>query len=288
MILSLSTGLQACQRPVTEADKKLRILTTIAPLYSFTINVVGDSARVDNLIPSGIGPHEYSLSPGDARKVAETRILIINGVNLESWLHKLTSSAEEVKKSAAHDREKLIVVDTSTGVEIINSDPHIWLSPINAIVQVKNIRDALVKADPDNRETFMKNADEYIQRLKDLDKEIRGSIKTWNMNQFVAFHSAFQYFAKEYGLEQIAVIQETPDIEPSPRHIAHVIETIRTAGIRSIFTEPYFSHKIVKSIAEDLDLQVYSLDTLETGALSEEWYEERMRANVEVLQKALN
>jgi ABC-type Zn uptake system ZnuABC Zn-binding protein ZnuA len=238
VILSLITGLQACQRPVTESDKKLRILTTIAPLYSFTINVVGDSARVDNLIPSGIGPHEYSLSPGDARKVAETRLLIINGVNLESWLHKLTSSAEEVKKSAAHDSEKLIVVDTSTGVEILNSDPHIWLSPINAIVQVKNIRDALVKADPDNSETFMKNADEYIQRLKDLDKEIRGAIKTWNMNQFVAFHSAFRYFAKEYGLEQIAVIQETPDIEPSPRHIAHVIETIRTAGIRSIFTEP--------------------------------------------------
>ena len=156
------------------------------------------------------------------------------------------------------------------------------------IIQVKNIRDALITADPDNGKAYSKNTAEYIQRLINLDREIKDEIRTWNMNQFVAFHSAFEYFAKEYGLEQAGVIQETPEIEPSPKHIAQVIETIKSKGIRAIFTEPQFSHKIVTSIAGDLNLKVYSLDTLETGSLSKEWYEDRMRSNVMVLKKALN
>ncbi len=281
-------SLQACRQPVTQTGGKLKILTTIAPLYSFTKNVAADAAIVDNLIPSGVGPHEYSLSPGDARKVSETRVLIINGVKLEGWLNKLQGPASELRESATNDNEKLIIVDTSVGVEVIGNDPHIWLSPRNAIMQVKNIRDALVKVDPDNSGTYTKNASEYIQRLGNLDKEIKDEIKTWKQNRIVTFHPAFKYFAGDYGLEQAAVIQETPEIEPSPKHIAHVIETIKSKGIRAIFTEPQFSHKIVTSIAGDLNLQVYSLDTLETGPLSKEWYEDSMRSNLKVLKKALN
>ncbi|MBI4682429.1 MAG: zinc ABC transporter substrate-binding protein [Nitrospirae bacterium] len=278
-------SLHACRQPVTQTGGKLRILTTIAPLYSFAKNVAGDEAIVDNLIPSGVGPHEYSLSPGDARKVSETRILIINGVKLEAWLNKLQGPASE---SPTNDNKKLIIVDTSAGVELIGNDPHIWLSPRNAIMQVKNIRDALVKVDPDNSETYTKNSSEYIQRLGNLDKEIRNEIRTWKQNRIVTYHPAFKYFAGEYGLELAVVIQETPEIEPSPKHIAHVIETIKSKGIRAIFTEPQFSHKIVTSLAGDLNLQVYSLDTLETGLFSKEWYEDSIRSNLQVLKKALN
>jgi zinc/manganese transport system substrate-binding protein len=283
----LLIGLQACQQPATQSDEELKILTTIAPLYSFTANIVGDAAVVDNLIPSGVGPHEYSLSPGDARKVAVSRILVKNGVNLESWLHKLTGSAKDPGKSDGEGNKELIVVDTSQGIDIIERDPHIWLSPKNAIIQVENIRDALTEADPDNSVLYSKNAAEYIQRLRELDREIKDEIRTWDMRQFVAYHSAFRYFARDYGLEQAAVIKETPETEPSPRHIAEVIETIKSNDIKVIFTEPQFSHKIVASIAKDLNLQVYSLDTLETGELSMEWYEKEMRENLAVLKKAL-
>jgi zinc/manganese transport system substrate-binding protein len=283
----LLIGLQACQQPATQSDGELKVLTTIAPLYSFTANIVGDAAVVDNLIPSGVGPHEYSLSPGDARKVTESRIVVKNGVNLESWLHKLTGPAQGREKSAEEDSEWLIIVDTSKGVDIMDRDPHIWLSPKNAIIQVENIRDALTEADPDNSALYLKNAAEYIQRLRELDREIKDEIRTWDMRQFVAYHSAFRYFARDYGLEQAAVIKETPETEPSPRHIAEVIETIKSNDIKVIFTEPQFSHKIVASIAKDLNLQVYSLDTLETGELSMEWYEKEMRENLAVLKKAL-
>ncbi|HDH05531.1 MAG TPA: zinc ABC transporter substrate-binding protein [Nitrospirae bacterium] len=287
-VLLLFFSVFACNRPVPRADAKLKVLTTIPPLYSFTKNITGDLANVENLLPSGAGPHERSLSPEDVKKVAEARILIINGVNLEAWLQKLTSSVEEIRESGHTGKEKLIVVDTSIGVGIINNDPHIWLSPKNAIIQVKNIRDALVKADPGNSELYVKNAAEYIRRLEDLDREIKDEIRTWKSKRFVAFHPAFKYFAKDYGLKQAAVIRETHEIGPSPGHIADVIETIKSNGIKAIFTEPQISHKIVKSIADDLDLEVYSLDTLETGSPYKEWYEDKMRSNLAVLKKALN
>jgi zinc/manganese transport system substrate-binding protein len=270
-------------------DTKLKVLTTIAPLYCFTKNIAGDLADVENLLPSGVGPHEYSASPADVKKISEAQVLIKNGVNLELWLDKLIASA---------GRKELVVVDTSAGVETINNNPHIWLSPKNAIIQAKNIQGALAKADPKNSKKYMENTEKYIKRLDTLDQEIRAEVQTWKHKEFVAFHSAFSYLERDYGLRQVAVIQESPEKEPTPKHIANVINTIEAKGIKVIFSEPQASHKIVKSIAEDLNLQVYSLDTMETVSIYPVrkespdgvypgWYEDRMRANVEVLKKAL-
>ncbi|MBI5409925.1 MAG: zinc ABC transporter substrate-binding protein [Nitrospirae bacterium] len=295
MCLLLTACLSACQKTEYEfkkyesskkdelpaRDDKLRVLTTIAPLYSLTKNVTGDAAHVENLLPSGAGPHEYSLSPEDVMKIAQARVLIKNGVGLETWLDKLM--AEQL----AHAAEKPLIVDSSPAVEVIDNDPHIWLSPKNAVIQVKNIRDALVRADAGNKEVYTKNADKYIKHLEALDKEISGEVGSWKKREFVSFHSAFRYLARDYGLKQAAVIQEFPEKEPTPKHIADVINTIREKDIKVIFSEPRVSHKIVEAIARDLRLNVYSLDTLETGALYPEWYEVRMRANLEVLKMAL-
>jgi zinc transport system substrate-binding protein len=276
-----SSGKADLDRP--GASEKLRVVTTIAPLYSFTVNIAGDAALVENLLPSGAGPHDYSLSPLDAKKVMDAHVLVINGVNLESWLDKVIISADPRRTAEG----KLIIVDTSNGVGTMNKDPHIWLSPLNAIIQVRNISDALIKADPRNGEIYSANAEAYINRLNDLDREISDEIKTWGNKEFVAFHSAFGYFARDYGLHQAAVIQETPETEPSPRHIASVIKTIKSKGIKSIFTETLASHKIINSLATDLGLKVYRLDTLEKGSPGREWYEERMRADLAVLREAL-
>ncbi len=291
-IILFSITLSACQQsyqPVSGSkrpEKKLKVLTTTASLYSFTKNITGDLAVVENLLPSGAGPHEYSFSPSDIKKIKEAQVLIKNGANLETWLDKLVASAEE--GVIASGSKKLTVVDTSAGVEVILNDPHIWLSPRNAIIQVKNIRDALVKEDPGRTENYTENAEKYINRLEVLDRDLRDEVKTWDKKEFVAFHPAFQYFARDYGLRLLAVIQESPEEEPTSKHIAYVIKTIKAKGIKAIFSESQFTPKIVKAIAGDLKLRVYPLDTLESGMLYPEWYEDRMRANVAVLKKALH
>lgn len=284
ILFLLCAGLSSCQQSEDypkqhKAPKKTLVLTTTAPVYSFTKNITGDAASVENLLPSGTDPHEYSLTPGDMLKLSQAQIIIINGAGLEKWLDKIISY--QLKK-------KPIVVDSASGVHIIDNDPHIWLSPRNAMVQVKNIRDALIEADPANSETYRKNADIYIERLRTLDREIMENTSALRKKEFISLHSAFIYFAKDYGLRQAAVIQEYPEKEPTPGHIAKVITIIRKNNIKVIFSEPMVSHKIVKTIAKDLKLQVYILDTLERGDLYPEWYEERMRANLETLRTALN
>ncbi|MBI4680725.1 MAG: zinc ABC transporter substrate-binding protein [Nitrospirae bacterium] len=283
-------GLSACQQseynpaqpPFNKEGQegfKLKVLTTIPPLYSFTKNITGGIADVENLLPSGAGPHEYSFSPSDIKKIAKARIVIKNGVNLEAWLDKLISAGAG---------ENLIVVDTSQGVELINKDPHIWLSPANAIMQVKNISDALIKADPENSAAYKNNAETYIQKLKALDREIGEEAAKFKNREFVALHSAFSYFARDYGLKQAAVIYEYPDTEPSPGHMAYVMNIIKEKNIRSVFSEPQASSRIVRTIAKDLSLEVYSLDTLESGTPYPEWYEDKMRANISVFKEALD
>jgi zinc/manganese transport system substrate-binding protein len=267
-------------------NKKIRVITTIAPLYSFAKNVAGDYADVENLLPSGAGPHEYSLSPENVMKVSKAHVLIENGVGLEKWLDKLVLQENFHSESAGVAKQ--IVADSSSGINIISNNPHIWLSPKNAFIQVNNIMDALVRADPVNAEHYTKNADAYIKRLEHLDREITEITGSLKRKEFVSLHSAFLYFARDYGLRQAAVIQEFPETEPTPRHITDVMNVIKTNNIRVIFSEPGVPHKVVETLAKDLNLQVYSLDTLETGAFYPEWYEERMRANLEVLKMSMN
>jgi ABC-type Zn uptake system ZnuABC Zn-binding protein ZnuA len=285
MILLFITSF-ACQR--TErgdiqnnhtSEKKLRVLTTIPALYSFTINVTGDAAEVENLLPSGAGPHHYSFRPTDIRKITKAHVLIKNGVNLETWLDNLVQAA---------DTKTLLIVDTSAHVDIINADPHIWLSPKNAIIQVNNITSALAKVDHQNSDIYKTNAEQYIHRLEILDREIQREVKNWKSKEFVALHSAFSYFTKDYGLKQVAAIRESPEKEPSPRHIAGVMKTIKERDINAIFSEQLSPSRIIRTLAKDLHLEVYRLDTMETGTLHSGWYEDSIRANVAVLKKALH
>jgi ABC-type Zn uptake system ZnuABC Zn-binding protein ZnuA len=274
----------ACKQPHSQdskpsiSEKRLKILTTIPPLYSFTKNITGDLAQVENLLPSGMGPHEYSFSPADVKKIKEAHVLIKNGVNLEAWLNDLIASAAN---------KKLIVIDTSSGIEVIDNNPHIWLSPRNAIIQVRNISNALSEICPENSRTFKENAERYIKRLEQLDREIREEADSWRKNEFVSSHPAFLYFAREYSLRQAAVVHKSAENEPSPRHVAYVIDKIKAEGIKAIFLDRHSFSKITMTIAKDLNLQVYTLDTMETGIPYPELYEEKMRQNLAVFKKAL-
>jgi zinc transport system substrate-binding protein len=282
ILIPLLLSASACDRNKEQSGEKLRVLTTIAPLYSFTRNIAGNAAVVENLLPHGAGPHDYTLNPKDAKKIEDAGLIIKNGVGLEAWLDRRMSAEGEFTKAG-----RALVADSSRGVELVHNDPHIWLSLRNAVIQTRNIRDALAAADPVNRKIYIKNADAYIARLEVLDRYIREAFRSLKKREFVAFHSAFVYFARDYGLKQSAVIQENPEAEPSPRHLADVIRIIKAGNINSVFSEYGARHRIVETLAGDLNLKVYSLDTLESGTLSTEWYEERMRYNVHLIKKAL-
>lgn len=278
----------AAPRPEpTPSSSRLQVLTTFFPLYDFTRAVGGDRIELDILFTQT--PEVASFRPADIQKINAADVLIQNGVGLEPVLADMLQSS---------DNKDITVVDTSHGVAVLNSaeethedgagDPHIWLDPTNAVIQVQNIRDALMHADPANASFYQNQAAEYLTKLQQLDKDCAVRISALPKKEFVAFHAAFRYFANRYGLHQVAVIEEFPGKEPSPQYLAGVIATIRQFGISAIFVEPQFSPKVMEAIAHDLGLTVRVLDPIETGSLERDSYISLMHQNLQTLEEALH
>ena len=283
----LSIAVAACAggaEPSPTADGRILVAASITPLADFARQIGGDHVEVITLVPSGASPHTYELTPSQVEQVAKARLLVLNGIGLEYWADKLIQSA---------DNPNLIVVDTSQGVEVLaetagepGGNPHIWLDPENAIVQVGHIRDALIRADPTHADDYRASAERYIAELQALDQEIADEVATWSNRQFIAFHPAWVYFARRYGLVQAAVIEESPGREPSPADVARIVETARRIGAKAIFAEPQFSPKAAQTIAEESGAHVLFLDPL-GSSLDDRSYLNLMRYNVAQMAKSL-
>jgi len=257
------------------AAEPIFVAASITPLADFARQVGGDRVEVITLVPPGASPHTYELKPSQVRQVAEARLLVLNGAGLEYWAEKLIKAA---------DNPRLEVVDTSQGIPLLDAgargaNPHIWLDPRQAMLQVKQIRRALVRADPQHAATYETNATRFLAELARLDWEISAEVAAWGTRQFIAFHPAWVYFARRYGLEQVAVIEGSPGREPSPAELVRLVETARRVGARAIFAEPQFSPKSAQVIAQESGARILFLDPL-GSSLKHSDYLALMRHNV--------
>lgn len=277
----------------------MMILTSFAPVHCFASNVAGDVADVSVLVPPNAGPHDYSFSPADIQKIAKADVLVINGAGLEKWLQRGIGSAA---------RKDLLVVDTSVGIHLITgldvrplagvhsepdpdaggTNPHIWLSPINAIKQVENIRDALVSRDPANAETYRANAAAYIGHLQSLDTAIRAATRSFPNRNLITFHDTFPYFARDYDFNVVATFEEFPGKEPSPRAIEELRKTIAAGNVCALFSEPQYSPKAMQIVGNEFKVPVAQLDPMETGDGSRDFYERVTRKNMDALVEAFH
>lgn len=280
-------GVTACggeTESLSVTPDRILVVASIAPLADFAQQVGGDHVQVITLVPPGASPHTYELTPAQAEQVAKASLLVLNGVELEYWADKLVQSA---------GNPNLMVVDTSKGIEIIageaterGGNPHIWLNPQNAIIQVEHIREALLRVDPAHADTYRANTKRYNAELWELDREISNEVATWASRQFIAFHPAWVYFARRYGLEQATVIERSPGREPSPAEVVRIIETARRIKAKAIFAEPQFSAKAAQAIAEESGAQVLFLDPL-GSSLDAPRYLSLMRSNLAQMAQAL-
>jgi len=285
LVLLASLALAGC-RSAPKADQhagRLPVVASILPLADFARQVGGDRITVDSLVPPGASPHTYELTPSQLRAVSRARLLVLNGVHLEYWADQLISAA---------DNPGLAVITTSDGLEILAGDeheaggnPHVWLSPRNAMHQVGLIRDGLIRCDPAGTETYNANAQRYLDELSALDRQIAAEVATFGSRRFIAFHAAWGYFARDYGLEEAAVVERTPGQEPSPDEIASIVRTARSIQARAIFAEPQFSPQAAQVIAAESAAQVLYLNPL--GMPPDYRYLETMRSNLQEISRAL-
>jgi zinc transport system substrate-binding protein len=286
-VWATDSGLQTNQK---DNSKKINAIASFYPLYDFAKQVGQDKVDVQLLVPTGVEPHDWEPTIQDVQQMQKSNLIIINGIGFENWVHSL----EELDYSGT-------IVDTSVGIiirdsEIIDEhetdehdhesgDPHIWLNPVLAKIQVQNIADSFSQQDPQNQQFYQTNAKSYIKKLDNLDNKIRKELSTCNRD-FIAFHDAFSYFADEYELHQHTIISSNdPHAEPTAKTLENVINTARELQIQIIFTEESVDTRVSNVIANEISGKILVLSPIETGIDGN--YISRMTQNLDNLKEAL-
>lgn len=276
------------------AGEKLRVLTTFVPEYCLVVNVAGNAATVENLLPGNVSPHDYQLSHRELKKISSADIIFLNGLGVEAFLEKPLRSA------GAGMKQKTVVLSDGLKEQLIAQkseerpnqnavtyDPHIWLDPVMAMHCVTNVVRALEKADPENAAVYRKNAEAYVARLRTLDREIAQDLAPVRESAFITYHNAFAYFVRRYHLTAAGVVETVPEVTPTPKELRRLYETVREKKVKALFTEPASSSKLARQIATDTKIKIAELDPLESGPLEAEMYEKTMRRNVQTLLETL-
>ena len=299
--LSLLTGCGTQPADTAAGDGRLRVLTSFYPMYDFACKIGGDCIDVTNMVPSGTEPHDWEPSTNDLKNLEKADVFIYNGADMEPWADDLLVSRSDT----------LRVVEASENVELRTTDgehehahehedadhhhgdfdPHVWLDPENAKIEMEAIRDALCAADPENSTVFQSNYEKYAAELDALDKAYSDTLSPLPSKTIVVAHEAFGYLCAAYGLEQVGIEGLSPDSEPDPGRMAEVIDFVREHSISTIFFEELVSPKVAEAIASETGAQAKMLSPLE--GLSDEQaaagadYFSVMHDNLAALMEAL-
>jgi len=290
LLLVLSIALVGCGGADKAAEKKtaepFRIVTSFYPMYVATINITDgvDGVEVYNMTKPQTGClHDYQLMTEDMKTLEKADAFVINGAGMEDFMGKVTEQ-----------QKKLKVIDASRGIELIHDEegdnPHVWLSVTEAIAQVRNIADQLKEADPAHADAYEKNAAAYIEKLTALKTEMHAALDNVPHKDIVTFHEAFPYFAKEFNLNIIGVVEREPGTEPTPTELQETIEQVNALPSKVLFTEPQYSPAAAETIARETGAKIYTLDPVVTGEATpaaKNAYIDTMKANMKVLQEAL-
>jgi zinc transport system substrate-binding protein len=237
---------------------------SILPQRYFVERVGGDHAAVNVMVLPGESPATYEPSPDQLRALSDADIYFSIGVPFENaWLDRIRSANDE-----------MVVVDTTQGIDRIegggNPDPHIWLSPSLVRIQAATIAEALTAADPAHAETYETNLEAFLDDIDELDAEIRQTLTGVDERRFMVFHPSWRYFARDYGLEMIAI--EVGGQEPSAAELGRLITRAKEEGIDVIFAQPEFSTEAAETIAAEIGGEVLLI-----SPLAEEWLDNLRR-----------
>ena len=233
---------------------KLQIYTSVYPIYDFTKKIGGEKITVYNMTKAGAEPHDFEITSKDMANLSKADLFIYNGGGMEHWVDAVKDVLQNIK-----------YIDSSSNINNQdNLDPHFWLSPKNAKIQMENIKNGLIEIDFENKDYYQSNYNLYANRLDELDNKIKISLSNIKNRNLVLTHPAFGHFCKEYSLNQIAIARDEAD----PKAMAEIITFIKNNDIKAIFYEEFSSSKLVDSIAKETQIKILTLNPIES--LSEE------------------
>lgn len=291
--------------PSEAAAEPLSVCASFYTMYDFASKIGGDRVAVTNLVPSGMEPHDWEPSAGDLAALEEADVFIYSGAGMEHWVDTVLASLSN---------ESLVTAETSAGIPLLagghshddeeeaeadhdeeeaeSYDPHVWLNPQYAKLQMAAIRDAFTQADPEGADYYAANYDTYAARLDDLDADFRETLSPLPNHDIVVAHQAFGYLCQAYGLNQIAIEGLSADSEPDPARVAEIITLAQERQVKVIFFEELISPKVAETIADAAGAETMVLSPIEglsddRQAAGDDYFSV-MEQNLEALSYALS
>ena len=242
----IALGLAALQ-----AEAKFKVVTTFTVIQDIAQNVAGNAATVESITKPGAEIHEYEPTPKDIVKAQSADLILWNGLNLERWFERFFQNIK--------DKPAVVVTEGITPLSIYEGpykdapNPHAWMSPSNALIYVENIKNALVKYDPQNADTYQKNAVAYAEKIKQLDKPLREKLAQIPANQrwLVTSEGAFSYLAKDYDLKEGYLWPINAEQQGTPQQVRKVIDLVKKNHIPVVFSESTVSAKPAQQVAKE-------------------------------------
>jgi zinc transport system substrate-binding protein len=269
--------LVTCGKPVDKSPgvQRLKVVTTLFPLYDFARQVGKERSDVSLLLPPGVEPHSFEPKPGDVLKLESADLFIYTGRQMEPW-------AETILQSVS--TKQLVVVDASTGIlpgedkppYILSGkapgesgaeryhtdvDPHIWLDLVNARKMVDTILGGFVLRDPDHKEYYSRNAEEYKEKLAQLDAQYQRTLATCKKRVIIhGGHFAFNYLAKRYNLAYMSAYSGSPDAEPTARRLMQLKQQLKKYDVHYIYYEELITPRVAEIIANETGVRMLKLN----------------------------
>ena len=242
----IALGLAALQ-----AEAKFKVVTTFTVIQDIAQNVAGNAATVESITKPGAEIHEYEPTPKDIVKAQSADLILWNGLNLERWFERFFQNIK--------DKPAVVVTEGITPLSIYEGpykdapNPHAWMSPSNALIYVENIKNALVKYDPQNADTYQKNAAAYAEKIKQLDKPLREKLAQIPANQrwLVTSEGAFSYLAKDYNLKEGYLWPINAEQQGTPQQVRKLINLVKKNHIPVVFSESTVSAKPAQQVAKE-------------------------------------
>ena len=242
----IALGLAALQ-----AEAKFKVVTTFTVIQDIAQNVAGDAATVESITKPGAEIHEYEPTPKDIVKAQSADLILWNGLNLERWFERFFQNIK--------DKPAVVVTEGITPLSIYEGpykdapNPHAWMSPSNALIYVENIKNALVKYDPKNADTYQKNAAAYAEKIKQLDKPLREKLAQIPADQrwLVTSEGAFSYLAKDYDLKEGYLWPINAEQQGTPQQVRKLIDLVKKNHIPVVFSESTVSAKPAQQVAKE-------------------------------------
>jgi zinc/manganese transport system substrate-binding protein/manganese/iron transport system substrate-binding protein len=287
MAIALAGACQPAANSAVPAADALKVVTTTTVFADIVQNVGGSRVAATSIIPAGVGPEDFEPKPEDARKLSDAKLIISNGVGLDDFLDRLLASG-----SGGQTPQLVLGDGIPTVRENGEQNPHFWLDP--SLVRqyyVPKIAAKLGELDPAGKATYDANAAAYGSALDSLDAELKAKIATIPEanRKLVTFHDAFPYFARHFGFELVGVILANVGQEPTAAELAGLVDKVKSAGVKAVFSEAQFSPKLSETLAQEAGITkvVTTLYNDALGPAPADTYMGLMRWNVDEIVSAL-